>query len=556
MSPILSALRHVGSAARGEARLAFLAAPKLLRPMAVIVAWSATAILLGTLVGLAAVNLPPTGTFGIVGAVGLALLWVTPDLPAVPDRIVRRLFFVLLVVDLCIPIYYTLIVPGLPWISARRLVTFPLILLVLLAFAGSPKVRHRVKTILNDNRIIATFVFGYLGTIMASIFTSLSPSATLNGSVAAFLEWYVPFLAILYVVREEQDVLKIVRATLWCALFVTLIGIIEFKVQRNVFVAIMPNALVNALAERNQGFAGMLASNPFRNGMYRASSVYTVSLSFAEFEAMMIPFGYFYLFFGQTARERASGAVLTVLFLAGIFVSGSRGGYLSFFVATVAFVSLWIVRTWRFEPHRMGPAIAVLAGILGVAIVIALVLFWQRAHNIVLGGGMEAYSDEGRKQQWALAWPKILRNPITGYGLDSEGDAVGFYAPGAKLPTVDSGLLSVLIGTGVPGVVCYFGMIIAAAWRGVARFLRDPSREGAMAGAIACALIAYLTYRFFLSQRDNYFLQFILIACALFLDYYYVNKRRETQGVVKRQSPLIFRVRNIKAGKVIALDQA
>ena len=499
--------------------------------MAVVAAWSATAILLGAIVGLAAVVLPPTGAFGVVGAVGLVLLWTMPDLAAVPDRIVRRLFFALLVVDLCIPTYYTLIVPGLPWISARRLVTFPLILLVLLAFAGSSKVRHRVKTILNDNRVIAIFVFGYLGAIMASIFTSLSPTASLNGLVDAFLEWYVPFLAILYVVREEQDVLKIIRVFLWCALFVTLIGIIEFKLQRNVFIAIMPKVLVNALAESNQAFAAILTSNPFRNGMYRASSVYTVSLSFAEFEAMMIPFGYFFLFFGETARERAVGAVLTLLFLAGIFVSGSRGGYLSFFVATVAFISLWIVRTWCFEPHRMGPAIAVLAEIMGVAIVIALVLFWRRAHNIVLGGGMEAYSDQGRREQWALAWPKILRNPITGYGFGTEGDAVGFYAPGAKLPTVDSGLLSVLIGTGVPGVVCFFGMMIAAAWRGAYRFLRDPLKEGGMAGAIACALIAYLTYRFFLSQRDNYFSLYILVACALFLDHFYAEKKRKTLGI-------------------------
>ena len=279
----------------------------------------------------------------------------------------------------------------------------------------------------------------------------------------------------------------------------------------------------------------MLASNPFRNGMYRASSVFTVSLSFAEFEAMMIPFGFFFLFFGQTTRERTSGAVLTLLFLAGIFVSGSRGGYLSFFVATVAFIALWIVRTWRFEPHRLGPAIAVVAGIIGVATVIGLVLFWKRAHNIVIGGGMEAYSDEGRKQQWALAWPKILRNPITGYGLNTEGTAVGFYT-GNKIPTVDSGLLSVLIGTGVPGVVFFFGMPIVAAWRGMIQFLRDPSKEGAMAGAIACALIAYVTYRFFLGQRENYVPLYILVACSLFLNYYYADKQRSlnTQRPIKR----------------------
>ena len=49
-----------------------------------------------------------------------------------------------------------------------------------------------------------------------------------------------------------------------------------------------------------------------------------------------------------------------------------------------------------------------------------------------------------------------------------------------------------------------------------------------MAGAIACALIAYLTYKFFLSQRDNYFSLYILVACALFLDHFYAEKKRKT----------------------------
>src|SRR5271156_5140769 len=93
-----------------------------------VMGWTAAAIFLGALVGFAAVVLPPTGAFGVPAAIGLLLLWAMPDLASVPRKTVRALFFIVLVVDLCIPTYYAIAGVGLPWISVRRLVTFPLIL--------------------------------------------------------------------------------------------------------------------------------------------------------------------------------------------------------------------------------------------------------------------------------------------------------------------------------------------------------------------------------------------------------------------------------------------
>ena len=78
--------------------------------------WAAVAIFLGFLVGFSAVILPPTGTFGIVAAVGLVLLWVTPDLPQPPARSLPYLFAIVVFCMLCIPNYYAIDIPGLPWI--------------------------------------------------------------------------------------------------------------------------------------------------------------------------------------------------------------------------------------------------------------------------------------------------------------------------------------------------------------------------------------------------------------------------------------------------------
>ena len=528
MSAIRAVLSRVSFRALGEAKFAFLAAPRIIRPVALVTAWSVTAILFGTIVGLAAVVLPPVGAFGIVAAVGLVFLWVMPDLAAIPDRIVRRLLFVVVIVDLCLPNYYAIDLPGLPWISARRIVTFPLILLFAIAYAGSSKTRRTIAAVLRSSRFITICVFGYFGMTIASIFTSINPPSSLSQVTDLFLECYVPFLAILYVVRKEDDIYKLIRTLCWCALLISLIGAVDFKLQSHTYILLMPKALVNRLAATNPAFANVLIPT-FRNGMYRATSVFDVSLSFGEFEAIMAPLAFYLLIYGGSRLDRVLGCALVFLCPAGIFFSGSRGAYLGYGVATAVFVAAWVIRTRRLHPHHLGVAIAGVMGTMGFAFVAVLVMFWKRAHNIVLGGGAESYSDDSQLIQWRLAWPHILANPVTGHGYGTAGDVVGYFTANS-VPSVDSSLISVLVETGLPGFLFFFGMAVFGAWRGLRLFLFDPSKRAAAAGALACSLIAFVVQRFALSQRESYTTIFIIIACIIFLDHYHAVQNHTQRG--------------------------
>ena len=70
---------QVASVAATETRLALRAAPGVIRHLAPIVAWAAVSIIMGMVVGFAAIILPPLGAFGIVAVVALVLLWVAPE---------------------------------------------------------------------------------------------------------------------------------------------------------------------------------------------------------------------------------------------------------------------------------------------------------------------------------------------------------------------------------------------------------------------------------------------------------------------------------------------
>ncbi len=508
---VRAALPRLASTALSQAGAAARAA-------APFVVWSVVAVALGLIVGFAAVILPPTGAFGIVAVAGLVLLWAMPDLRTVPDQMIRRLLFLALIVDLCVPNYYTIQVAALPWISARRIVTFLLIVVFAIAFSGSSSARSRMATILRDSPIIAICAIGYFVMAFVSIFTSINPPTSISGLTDAVLSWYVPLMVVLYVVRSEEDVLTLARVLCWCAIFVTCAGAVEFALQKNIFVALMPHSLVDQLASANPSFERMITVAQFRNGLYRAEATYNTPLSFGEFEAMILPVGYFFLIHSTKGRDTLFGVLVTDACLIGVFCSGSRGGYMASIFATAAFSALLVGRSARFDRRSLAPVLLAVVAVAGFATLIGLIEFSTRIRNSVTGGGADYYSNEARYEQWQLGIPRILSNPITGHGFDLSGEVVGYHAE-TGMGTIDSYVLSTLVETGVPGFVFFFSMVFAAAGRGVRQYLLIPSRSGALAGAFGCALLGFGAYRFALSQHENFTLLYAMVGLIMFLNH-------------------------------------
>ena len=246
-------LFQVASIAIVETKLAARAAPRVVRHVAPIVAWALASIALGVVVGLAAVVLPPLGAFGIVVIAGVVLLWVMPDLPLVSPGLIRKAFFVMLIADLCIPFYYTVQFAGLPWISARRLATFTLIVPFLIAIAASSEVRRVIAERIRASLLIFICAVGYLILATVSISTSPLPTESISALAEAILSWYVPFFAMIYIVRDNDDVIFILKIICVCALFNTFAGILEFFLKRDFFVDIFPGGMLDsANSEQSQ----------------------------------------------------------------------------------------------------------------------------------------------------------------------------------------------------------------------------------------------------------------------------------------------------------------
>ena len=349
-----------------ETRLAVRAIPNVLRYLFPIVAWAIATIALGIVLGFSAVILPPMGAFGIVAVAGVVLLWVMPDLPLVSPGIIRKAFFFMLIADLIIPFYYTVQFSGLPWISARRLATFTLIVPFLVAVAASSEVRRHISERVRASLLIFICAVGFLAVATLSILTSISPTESTSALVDAVLSWYVPFFAMIYIAKDKNDVVFLLKIICLAAIFNTGAGVIEFFIKHNFFIQIFPTSMLNALISNNPSLADLLPGpQHFRNGLYRANSTFVTALSFGEFEIIVIPIGLFFLLHRETLFERLLGGAVAFGGIVGIYSSGSRGGFVGVIASVAVFVAFYSVRKAVSSKGSLVPAIAGLFGILG-----------------------------------------------------------------------------------------------------------------------------------------------------------------------------------------------
>ena len=512
------ALSQIASVAMAETRLAGRATHSVLRGLAPIVAWAVASIALGVVVGFAAVILPPLGSFGIVAVAGVVLLWVMPDLPLVSPSLIRKAFFFMVVADLSIPFYYMIQVPGLPWISARRLATFALIVPFLVAAAVSSDVRRHITERIRASLFIFICVAGYLVMAALSILTSLLPAESISALSDSLLSWYVPFFAMIYIARDKDDVVFILKIICVCALFNTAAGIVEFRLQHRFFVDIFPRGMLDTIVENNPTLQALLGySGDFRNGLFRAASVFVTPLSFGEFEIIAIPIGLFFALNRESLFERTLGWAVVFGGFVGIYISGSRGGWVGVILSIGVFVAIWSIREAMKSKASLAPATAGVAGAIGFAVVLALIVGSHTTHDMVLGGAGQAGSTEARYGQWIASLPYIKSNPMTGHGF-----ALGGYAIQSS---IDSYVLSLLVETGIPGLIFFAGLLLLSIWYCVRNYLSDMSETGAVAGAVGCSLVAFTAERLVLSQKENHMLIFSLLAIVVVLNYQYGRKR-------------------------------
>ena len=471
-------------------------------------------VLLAALYGIAVAYLPPQlivlPMIPIVVML-LLVLWMLPDQATFPKATLGAAFTWFIVLYYVWPAYIAIALPGLPWFSAGRIALLVLMVVALYSVAISRTLRQQMFTVARASRVVGVLFAVTLVAQTLPLLWSSTPFGTLSKFVNYQMYWTAVLLIGCYLFTAPGRVLAFAKLIVGLAIGLAAFGIVEHFQQRLPWDGNIPSFL-----RVDEKLLSTVLSAQGRDilGGYRVHSIFTVSLIFAEFLAMAIPF-LLYLF--EHARSGAVRALLAagwVTIAVCILYTDARLGRIGFILTNGGYALMWALRLRRRRPGFLSTAV-MLAFPVAAAAGIGVIFASHRLHAMVFGSEAYASSNDARGAQWAMGLPKILHNPL-GYGAGSAGYVLGFTSQAGQL-TIDSQFLKTTLEFGVVGALATYLMLLAAGWIGIGLGLRRDDGEYGLAGAAGLMLVTDVVIKAVLAEDYNNSLSYLGVAMILAL---------------------------------------
>lgn len=467
--------------------------------------------MLACLIGLMLVLLPIQVVF--IPALPMLLMipfvfWLMPDTDANFDRPIVSTYLAFLAIAIGWPNYLALELPGLPWISFDRLMMIALVLITLYALASSARLRDEVADVFATNTAIKWLMLTFIALQFLTIPLGPALSLAIKQGILNQFNWTFMLIMTAWIVSRPGNAIRISHVLLWATAFVVAWVPLEVRMQQPPWAQYIPSFL-KIDPELLDVILGSQARSS--DGIYRARSVFTVSLVMTEYLSLAVPFVLHKLFSRGSARGKWLCAILYVFIFYAVLASNSRSGVIGLLLAHLLYPGLYALK----RQLRLGKVRDLLApSLLGmypvaVAAMVGLIFGSQQVYNRVFGHSGNAASNEGRKIQWEMLWPKLGRNPL-GHGPGNATEVLGAANLAGKA-TIDSYPINLLLDYGVLGFVVFVALMFTAVWLGFRTYFRARDIEEELAGPATVAIISFLVVKLVLSTDTNQYLVFALI---------------------------------------------
>ncbi len=437
-----------------------------------------------------------------------------PQQRAVSKKIIAPLLVIAAALMPLWPAYLHLKLGPAPILTPPRLIFYIITAFWLYDMAASPLRRGQFATALKRSPLLAGLVFAFFALNAISV-----PIA--EGSVPAGKEffrqviiWFLPFCAFVTYVRTFREFRRLLIVTVVAAGIAGLIAMSE--VGAGVLLVTKLSPLIGSEAE----WLRIAQDVKSRDGFFRAQATHTHPLSLGEFLSMSAPLA---LVFGVSARglRRCFWAVVFVVILGGIIATNARGPLLAMAAGLGVAGIIMTIRILRDNRlFRLRPFI----GLAAIFLVVASPAVIIAGQKIIAGevGTSAARSSKARLDQIEMAWPKIAKRPIGGYGTGRSAILIGYWG---RTLSVDNYYLSLAVETGIPGSLVFISIMIITAKTSLGRAKTAPRRWGWMLIGFAGAMVAFMTTRSILSQTGNLSYFFPLIGAFIGASAHFRPKR-------------------------------
>lgn len=461
------------------------------------------------------------GIFGMFGwyipaipvvLMALLALWIAPDVDSRLDGAIERSYFIYWGVALMWPSYIALNFPGLPWISFQRLAMIVTAVLSLTALSMSPRIRGQMLEVLTSHKVMLRFFLAWV--LIHAVMLPVGMMESSGRWVSHALIWHFLFLISCWVMVKPGNPLRLDRLILIAVALTAAVVIPEAIDQKPIWVDYIPSFLGIDPELQEQLQFGVI-----RGEDYRVRSIFVVSLVYAEYIGMLLPFVLLAMVNAPSGWRRFAAIALLILVANAAVLTQARSALIALIAATVAFAGIWVLRRYKATKKDQDIVSAsMLYGFPAAAVLLMMaVLIVPQLRVRVLGGGQHAASDNAREAQWDMAIPHILTNPV-GHGMGSIDRVVPYTNLAGKF-TIDSYPINLLIEYGVPGFVAFVGFFVTAIYLGIKTFTNAANKEEELAGAAAVGIFSFLITRLILSSEGGQNIAFGFSGMILALHY-------------------------------------
>ena len=459
------------------------------------------------------------------------VIWALPDAKNPPTNWIVFLLFAFIVALLSWPDYLAFAIPGLPWITAIRLVAFPLALVMLICLSVSRSFRAEMLTVLNATPLTWKMLVGFTVIAALSIAVSSNISLSVNKFIVAQLYWTLIFFGSAWVFIRSGRATLLAYLIWGFAIYVCAIGILEWRMQALPWAGRIPSFLV----VEDPAVQNILAAKArAATGIYRVQSKFTTPLGLAEFLGLMTPIVLYFLIFARHLAVKLAALASLPLILYTILLTDSRLGFVGFSMSFLLFLLAWAIMRWmRVKGSIFGPAVtlgypAVFLGFIASTFLVG------RIRALVWGTGAHSFSTEAREDQVANGIPMILSQPW-GYGIGRGAEQLGYTNLEGTL-TIDSYYLLIGLEFGVIGFLLYFGMFVAQICYAMSMFPKIRTMEQLLLIPLMIALTNFVIIKSIFAQQENHPLIFAILGAMTAL----VLRVRNEQDTPSPQDHVVF----------------
>jgi hypothetical protein len=457
--------------------------------------------LYAALAAAATIIFPPLGAAFLL-PLAVAIIAVAPAARATP----RRLAFSLLVVSALLlpvwPVYLFVKLGPLPIVTPPRLFLYAASLLWTYDMTFSPWRRAQFAFAVKKSGAATGLVFLFFALGLFSLPLAEGRSMAIPEFVRQLIIWLIPFCVVLTYCRRQRDFVLLMRVFTLGAAIVALIAIAEAASGRLLADILSPFIADDAEWLRNVQEAKV------RDGVFRAQGSHTHPLSLGEHLAMSAPFALAFLLSARRFKARAfwSAALITIVLAA--VATNSRGAML---VMALTLAAMGALLGYRFLSRAAVSRWRPLAGLIAAVGLALSPVMAVGAYAVIAGkgGASAANSTQSRVDQIEMAWPKIMKRPVGGYGTGRSARVLGYWG---RTLTVDNYYLTLALDLGLPGPLTLLAMMIAWSAASIRRSRRSHPALGVVFVAAAAAAASIAISRSITSQTGNLAIVFFMIA--------------------------------------------